>query len=149
MSKWRDTLEALYDHLYTTVGDRYGFCVYCGIPAESLDHVPPLSLTNMLNDRAKEKLDFLKLPSCGECNSVLNDSPILSVSERRGKVRAHYKKKYRSALNMPKWDEDELAELDPCMADEIRQASKRAEWVKARITWMPPKDIDDLSADDA
>jgi hypothetical protein len=103
----------------------------------------------MLNDRAKEKLDFLKLPSCGECNSVLNDSPILSVSERRGKVRAHYKKKYRSALNMPKWDEDELAELDPCMADEIRQASKRAEWVKARITWMPPKDIDDLSADDA
>lgn len=140
MSKWRDTLEALYDHMYKTVGGRYGFCVYCGIPSETLDHVPPLSLTNMLNDKARSELDFIKVPACGECNSILNDSPILSVSDRRYKVRDALRRKYKSALNMPRWDEDELSELDASMADEIRLASKRAEWVKGRITWTPEPD---------
>jgi len=127
----------MYDYLYSIKGDKYGSCTYCGIPAETLDHIPPISAVYFLSERAKEDFNFYKVPSCSECNSALNNTSLLSVAERHSYIRKFLKKKYKRGLRIPYWDEDELKELHSTMREEIKKANEQASWCKERITWMP------------
>ena len=129
---------SLYNSLYTRVGDKYGECTYCGIPAEVLDHVPPLSFVHYVSDKTKQSLSFYLVPSCGECNNALGDQPLLTIQERINFVRKHIKKRYAKALRVPYWDEDELKELSRTMREEIRKANTQSSWVKDRIVYTPP-----------
>ena len=141
----RATIQIVFDHLYESVGDRYGPCVYCGMPSEVLDHMPPLSWAAMCSEKAKQELKFFKLPACGECNGALGAMPLLSVKERRMYVRKWLRKRYKKALRVPYWDEDELKELSPTLCEEIRRANKQSALIKDRVTWVPPVKIDYLS----
>ena len=83
---------SMYDYLYSIKGDKYGSCTYCGISAETLDHIPPISSVYFLSEKAKEDFNFYKVPSCLECNSALNNISLLSVSERHSYIRKFLKK---------------------------------------------------------
>jgi len=144
-SKNRRVDLLVYDSLYTIKGNKYGDCTYCGIPSETLDHIPPISHVQYFSDKAKDTFSFFKIPSCLECNSALNSLTLYTVAERKHYIKKHITKKYKKALRVPYWDEEELKELHPTMREEIRKANKQSSWVKERITWMPTLDLYNLS----
>ena len=121
-------LDAVYDR----VGSLDDPCVYCGAPSTSYDHVPPLHYAERVIDDCQS---FRKYPACVECNTALNGLVLLTLKERRKRVKEYLRKKYRSFLSMPAWSEDELAELEPKFADEIRRASRFAELIKSRVSF--------------
>lgn len=124
--------KAIFDCLYDCVGSLDDPCVYCGMPPTAYDHVPPLHYA----ERAKEEITtFKKFPACSECNSCLNGLILLTLKERRKRVKEYLRKKYKSFLSMPRWSEDELEELDPRFAEEIRRASRFAEGIKNRVSF--------------
>lgn len=59
----------------------------------------------------------------------------MTLRERREYIRQHLRRKYSSYLKMPKWDEDELAELSEKMAEEIRRSASFSEYVKKRVSY--------------
>ena len=138
---YRNSSLIKYDYLYETRGNRYGNCTYCGIPASTLDHVPPISWSASANEDAKKEMNFYKIPSCDECNSALSNLRLFSVMERIHHVHTWLKKKYKKALRMPYWDEDELKELSSTMIAEVRKAEKQSAWVKSRIMYRPEKEL--------
>lgn len=126
------TRRAQLDCLYDNIGSLDDPCVYCGSPSMVYDHVPPLHYV----DRAKDEPESLrKYPACSECNSALSGLILLTLKERRKRIREYLRKKYKSFLSMPRWSEDELSELEPQFADEIRRASRFAEIVKLRVSF--------------
>lgn len=115
---------------YERVGSISDPCVYCGAPASTFDHVPPLHYAARNPDC---EMQFKKHPACSECNSALGGSILLTMKERRDYIRQYLRRKYSSYLKMPRWDEDELNEMSGKMADEIRRSSRFAEYVKQRV----------------
>lgn len=132
MSGNRRADKRLVECQYERAGTLADPCVYCGAPASTFDHVPPLHYVAR-NPDIEDKL--LKHPSCAECNAVLTGSVILTLRERREYIRQHLRRKYSSYLKMPKWDEDELAELSEKMAEEIRRSASFSEYVKKRVSY--------------
>lgn len=126
-----------YDALYRETG-RYGDpCSYCGQVADTLDHIPPLLRVEMLTAAGQEcDGPYVKVPACIECNSALTSLNKMTLKERRAHVRGYLRKKYKKFLKIPNWDEDELAEVDPAFAKEIRASVNFANHVRARLAWM-------------
>ena len=60
---------------------------------------------------------------------------MLTKKERRSRIKEKLRKKYQTYLKMPYWDEDELSELDPSFADQIRRASKFASLIRSRLAY--------------
>jgi hypothetical protein len=89
----------------------------------------------MADAEAEVEEDLRKVPCCLECNTILGNKLILSIGERRNHVRQKLRKKYKKFLFMPRWDEDELAELDSDLAEHIRRASNFSEHLKKRLSW--------------
>ena len=81
LRKRYEALEPRYEWLWK--GDR---CYYCGLRADSIDHIPAISTAYSLGaDRLDRKgFRLWKVMCCRECNSCLSDRFILSP-ERRGR----------------------------------------------------------------
>jgi hypothetical protein len=127
--------ERLYDSHYKEKGHYSEPCIYCGQQATGYDHVPPLAYVAALADTDALDVPLHKYPACPECNSFLGSTLILTLKARRAYVRGKIEGKYRSFLQMPRWDEEELNELDPDFAEHIRRASKFAEHIKKRLSF--------------
>jgi hypothetical protein len=101
-----------------------------------MDHVPALSVLSNLREAEIDVSYLRKYPACRECNSILGACPILSIPERRDIVRERLRKKYRKLLQVPRWDEEELSELDPHFAQYVRASVAAAEIAKRRTRWI-------------
>lgn len=62
--------------------DFEGKCAYCGAPAESWDHVIPIS-------KGGETEPWNIVPACIACNSSKNDSDLMEWLEKRGFTLSH------------------------------------------------------------
>lgn len=124
-----------FDHRYQPYGQLGDPCVYCGIRADTMDHVPPLRTVEMMADADIDRANLRKYPACRECNSWLADCRLTGLTNRRAIVREKIRKKYKRLLRMPRWDEDELAELSEQFAEFMRKSSDAADIAKRRIGW--------------
>ena len=133
--KRRDLLR-IYDPIYRETG-RYGDpCTYCGQVSDTLDHIPPLVMVGaMASTGANLDAPFIKVPACHECNSILGAVNRMRIRDRRAHVKDALRKKYKKFLRIPNWDEDELEEVDPAFAREIRASVNFAKHVRARLKW--------------
>lgn len=136
MNRRRAALS-IYDPVYDKKGDYGDPCTYCGQVSDTLDHVPPL---NMVYIKAEVGLEcegpFVKVPACSECNMLLGKVHKVSIKERRAHIKDAIKKKYKRFLKIPNWDEDELEDVDPAFARDIRASVHFANHVRARLRWM-------------
>jgi hypothetical protein len=119
--------------MYKAQGKTGDPCAYCGERSESMDHVPPLAYVRMLDSAGLTPAGLFLAPACRECNSILGTLLLQTVKERRAHVRKRIRAKYKSLLKTPFWSEQELAELDPSFADDIRSAMQAAYVVKRRL----------------
>ena len=86
-------------------------CIYCGVPANALDHIIPVSYTDVSRRAAKYNRENT-VPSCNECNSTLSNKWLPTISERAAFLIEHYNIKYKKFLNPLKiWEDWEIEEL--------------------------------------
>lgn len=103
-------------------------CVYCGQPATTDEHYPPIAATGATGDG-------LILPACSECNTLAGANFPYDFDRRVEYVKGKIKNKYRHALRSITWSEEELSELSPKLEKEFRAWSKLSEKTKERLAW--------------
>lgn len=88
-------IRQLHRHYRSDDAGLSGVCVYCGARADSVDHVPPLSLAIDLQPEYLITLNPSLFPACRNCNSVLGNSSELKLVDRRDIVAGYLSKKKR------------------------------------------------------
>ena len=79
-----------------------GKCVYCGKYADTLDHIPPVSIAVNLRREYLAELDPVLVPACRHCNSIIGASEQIKLVDRRDLVAGHLQTKKSRMLNFGK-----------------------------------------------
>jgi|TARA_R100001463_G_scaffold5148_1_gene18003 NMD protein affecting ribosome stability and mRNA decay len=109
-------------------------CHYCGVSADTVDHVPPLSCYE--DAKIYSNIDFVKIPCCRECNSLAGNKFHLNIFERNEFLFNRYKKRYKKLLNMPTWDKKDLKELGSSLRKKIKNDLNRKNIIEERINFI-------------
>ena len=102
-------------------------CFYCGEYGREKEHVIPRRVS----------LPTWTVLSCRECNSLAGGDALTSVLEKLQAIRAKRAKRYAKLLKMPKWDEDELADITGRLRKTIEAWQMAKETVESQVTWNP------------
>jgi hypothetical protein len=106
-------------------------CIYCGDTTQKTrDHVVSISWSG--HKRSYDKGDIVDC--CRECNQMLGNVPIHSISGRASYLAARLEEKYRKIFKMPKWDSDEIEELSTHLAKMVKASINMKEYIAARIS---------------
>lgn len=109
-------------------------CVYCGEPGSNRDHLLPETLTGVAVRRG-----VLTVPSCGECNGILGDLVIESITLRRAYVQARLRKRHRKILATIELGPTDLAEYEPSLRGYVMRAMSEKQVLLDRLAW--PGDV--------
>jgi hypothetical protein len=107
------------------------FCTYCGLPAQCLDHVIPVSHTN----KKRKPSDYTMsnavnvVPACNDCNSSLSNFWYHAIASRAGYLAERIAVRHINLLDTPTWSEDEIAEL----SDNLKKIVKAKQKEKALL----------------
>lgn len=107
-------------------------CGYCGDPANSVDHIPPLSALPAF-ELSGYFPECIAIPACIDCNVRLGSIPVYTLKKRRRVVLTKLQRKYRNILRKVVWDESELNELGNSLKSYIEAAENRRQWVLERL----------------
>ena len=111
-------------------------CAYCGVIANSVDHVPPRSQRDRLVALGLAlQYDFFEVPACRECNSVLGARPLWTLRERRAYIKRMLKRRYADVLKIPDWTDSELAQMSPMMQTYILNGIEVREFIRQRVQY--------------
>ena len=122
--------ERLYNFKYMeieTIGDT---CIYCGVPANVWDHVPPIVLASNYEGT------FILVPACRECNGFLNRLNTMDLEGRRRHIIGRILARRKSVLNTPDWDENELDEIEGWVNEYIKSELKKKKCLMDRMGHM-------------
>lgn len=122
-------------------------CTYCGLPADSVDHVVPRHLLERADAAGLDLFRVFRMqrwtvPACRECNSIIGARIFKTLAERRAAAHKGIRKKYAALLRIPDWSEDDLAEMGPRAREDIRHAIRARDGVRERLRWQGDKDPD-------
>lgn len=111
-------------------------CYYCGLPADTVDHIPPKTIRERLRDIGMEnRYPCHEVQACHECNSALGGRPIFTLPERKRFVKAWLRRRYARVLATPPWTDSELKEIGYTLRTMILSRALMAEIIRARIAW--------------
>ena len=95
-------------------------CSYCGLVADTVDHVPPTSIRPVLVDLGlADQYPFQVVRACRECNSALSDHAYWTLEQRRAYIVKWIERRYRKYLSIPEWTKQQLVELEPTLRQEV------------------------------
>ena len=118
-------------------------CSYCGEFADTYDHVIPVSYKHV--DRKMEVGNKEAIPCCSECNTILGNRFLHTVSARAGYLLKTYSKRYQKVLRTPDWDADELAEMGDNMKQSILARLDARDILKERLTHLKDTSLADYT----
>lgn len=107
-----------------------GQCVYCGLRAQSKDHIVPTSITGQSTRRY-----VLTVPACIQCNSAIGDTPVYSIDGRRAVAQAHLRKRFKGVLRRPEYTDEEINEFEGRLKQAILMGVDEKRQVEARLAW--------------
>lgn len=110
-------------------------CVYCGMPADTVDHVPPRHMRVQIQALGLVGIQEREVPACRECNSALGARPLLTVTERRDYMKDFIRRRYKSVLRMKDFTEEELLELGESLRGMIRRNLSMRQIIQQRLRW--------------
>lgn len=115
-------------------------CVYCGMPGDSIDHIPSKYMRLQLSEVELRAVHTQEVTACRECNSILGCRPILTIVERRQYVKSHLKRKYAKYLRIPEWTDEKLATMSLNLQGMIRRGMKTRNLIRQRLQWPRTKE---------
>lgn len=115
-------------------------CFYCGEVAGSLDHVVPLSRVDELSAQEmylRAELDRLTVPSCQQCNSILQDTLQESLADRFAHLKRVLERRLGADLRCVLTSAD-LDGMRPRFAALMRRYMLRRDIARRRLAWPMP-----------
>ena len=100
-------------------------CHYCGMPADTRDHIIPISW----NRKRRKHEAGETVPCCRECNSLLGAKPLFSVQERAHEISECLMRRYRKELNAPVWSDEEMEQLE----GDLRRSVEAKQFLRMEI----------------
>jgi hypothetical protein len=114
-------------------------CVYCGLPADSVDHVIPRLMRNLLADVGGWRERWPRITdtvwACRQCNSTAGGKLFDTVAEKRRYIHARYREKHARLLKTPDWTDDEIEALGPSLQQYMRTMRDHANLLRERLAW--------------
>lgn len=116
-------------------------CYYCGSPADTIDHVPPRAIRNLMtnNRDAFGMYKFVEVDCCKECNRALGKKG-WTLKERRQHIVCWFRKRYRTILLMPTWSEKELDSVSDAIRGRILASLRFRNIIRRRLRWASLRD---------
>ena len=112
-------------------------CVYCGMPATTTDHVPPLSWRKFLIEEFPEEYKFMLVDCCRECNSLLGSRLIFTITERKKFLKEKIQRIYAKYLYRTKdFSEEELDEMGRTLRSQIQLSLLIKKVTLERLKWL-------------
>lgn len=120
--KHRALLIKTYGHLYEKHFSSRTGCFYCGEPADTIDHCPPISFIDVKDQKwfKSKKIKFYKVSSCFDCNKKLGAKQLLTLQERANFILSRLE---TSTDKIVYWSQDEINEMS-AMFEKMIQAKK-------------------------
>lgn len=114
-------------------------CVYCGDDADTKDHIIPITFYHTGNRKdthtrhrgIRENL----VDCCRQCNSIAGNTYFDNIDDKKEYIREKLIKKYKSLINIPYWEEDEILELSHLLQVEVRIKQLARKWILNRINY--------------
>lgn len=131
----RKIYEDWYRPFWPKRTESYFQCFYCGDPADTMDHQPPISRINGYRQLGLMHEFYVKVPCCRECNSLLGNTLTEDLIERDLLAKEKITKKYKRDLALPLWDENEVNELGRNLREGIKNTRLRKEWIEERLDY--------------
>ena len=118
-------------------------CVYCGDPANSIDHVAPISYVASLQHdwerhRLKLRHSLYRVPACKDCNTRLSAFVGTCITEKRAELKRRLRRRYARLLGEYDWHDDDLAELGYTLSTTIKSQERLRERILARLSFPAP-----------
>lgn len=135
------------------------YCFYCNDPADTLDHVPPISLIGSMpyDERKRFNIPAVLVPCCSECNTALGDRVLPLIQDRLDYLESYYDAFFKKQQAM--WSEEEINNLGYTLQvgvrarqerlnryiHKIRGIQRRSLFVETHPTFEPnPEEEDDI-----
>jgi len=119
----------------------YKLCIYCGQPADTLDHVPPLNRIDDYESLGLAQEQYVLAPACRSCNSTAKDNLEDGILQRIEAVKDRIAKNLRKYLQRVEWDEEELAELGPNILSAVKANNIKTELAISRLEYYGGFDV--------
>ena len=124
-------------------------CYYCGDPAAEVEHVIPRAVFQRVRTLiANDVLDmdfwqelgiyssrYRTVRACIECNRLAGAHFDKTASERKARIKAALRRKYRRLLSMPDWTRQELDELDGPLRSYVFEHIIRRDHILERLRY--------------
>jgi hypothetical protein len=134
MAKKRKS-ERDYGHRYHRVngirGEYYWLCVYCGMPAGTIEHYPPLSKVELYESNGGRI--YITFPSCITCNLLAANVLDETFLDRVERIKDRMAVKYKRYVEKPEWDDRDIEELGPSLRSLISVAEDKGRYYRAKI----------------
>lgn len=133
----RSKVESTYNMRYREVPNLYGRCFYCGEPSIGVDHIPPLVIVSKLgyDECVKLGAEFVLVPCCSECNSILGDLFLLNHIEREQHIRSELKRRYGKLAARTPWLTHEIDNLGYNLQSAVLAGENERRRAVSRLHW--------------
>lgn len=122
--------RAMHDSKYNKIETYDNVCIYCGNQANVLDHVPPVSCAQLY------KSGHIRVPACKSCNKHLYNLDIPRINDRKKYLLEKFLKKYKKHLDMPKWHDDEIDELEGDIKKFVKDGIRIKKAIIKRLSFL-------------
>lgn len=107
-------------------------CVYCGAPASTWDHVPPLDAADRLGSNRFLKL--VRYRACGQCDGWLGNRPFYDLENRRKWVKRKLQVLVEKSKKSARWTDEEISQLGPVLASSMEENRLLATSYRKRLS---------------
>jgi hypothetical protein len=124
--------------VYTTIPpllskDGFRRCLYCGEPANTREHYPPVS---RVADYMALGHDFYVIfGACSDCNSIAAADLDETIFDRIERVKDKIAARGRKYTKIPDWDQSELDELSDFLREDVEKSLRLKESVLCRVNY--------------
>ena len=111
-------------------------CFYCGVPADTIDHVPPRSVRPFIViEKLLHKYPFHEVTCCHECNVLLGDRALWSLPKRKKFIKRTLRIRYKRLLAAPAWTDEEKKPMGYSLKVIIEQKELMRRVLLERLSW--------------
>lgn len=110
-------------------------CTYCGVPADSIDHIPPQCMRNTLKDLGDYIGVWKEVPACLWCNSTLGSLALLTITDRRDYIKKVIRRKFKKLLASPVWSDADIEECGEGLRAYLFDQREQARLIRDRLAW--------------